>query len=193
MGGRGAGSSISKEVPFEKWGANKEHETIYDEEGTAVGSIYDETRYNMVSDIHKMTKKEILGDLEAWKNDDGTYGDDDTRILVWYDDGSYVIAEEIEPGKRLKKSGIAGVSISTGDYESVWGNEYDTRTRQWTPLKTWSEDGESGLSNVYSGYKPDSMYKVRIKRYSEKYYRKDGTIAYRTRYETIKRSTTVKL
>lgn len=52
--------------------------------------------------------------------------------------------------------------------------------------------GESGKSNVYSGYKATGEYKVRIKREGIKMQRRDGTTYYKTQYETLRKSTVKK-
>lgn len=166
MGGRGQKAPGGvKTVSMEKWGRDITiPEAVYeviDGQKTVVGEIYDDREYDQVPDIRKTTKKQTLEEVDAWRSEDGTYGNEDVTIYIQYDDGNMVDLDDLD-GKSYKKSGIIGVSISTPDYEMVWGDEMHKGQR--IPMKTWSEDGESGLSNVYSGYKSTKMRKVRKKR-----------------------------
>lgn len=197
FGGRGAsaGTGSGKEVDIDKWGKfiNRYEATlIKDKDGTVIGRIYDDIRYEQEEDIRKITKKAILEDVDAWRMDDGTYGDEDTHIGIAYADGTHVNLNDLD-GKPYKKKDIIGVHISTGDYESVWGGEYNPRTRQIEPYKTWSEDGESGQSNVYSGYKATAEYYVRIQetdvkkhsKYRGDYWEKERKILRRSKKRKI--------
>lgn len=186
MGGRGAGGKISRVIDYDKWGKMVD-ETLRDKDGTVIGRIWDEYQYDKVEDIKPITKKEILDDIDAYRNDDGKYGwgDGDVAIYVAYDDGKFVNVTELE-GKAYKKKGIIGASISTPDYESVWGGEINKKTGKKEMWQTWSEDGNSGHQNSYSGYKTVSQRIVRRKRVSVKTTRKDGTIYYKPTYSTLR-------
>lgn len=173
-------------VKYEDWGTFKsgaDVELLYDENGSMIGKIEDEWRYINEPDIHPVTKKEVLEDIDAWRMDDGTYGDQDTKIYLAYKDGTFVDADDLN-GKAYKKSGIVGASISTGDYEMVWGGEMKNGVLQ--PWETWSEDGESGYRNSYSGYKAVGEYKARVK---TTYNNPNGKGGYKTIRETLQQST----
>ena len=160
------------------WGQHKEIiETGDDGIPTVVGYIGDELRYITEPEERPITKKEIMAEIEGWKNDDGTYGDDDTHITIAYDDGTF-FANDMSGGnyrEKMKKTGIIGASLSTADYEMVWGGEMNRKTGQIEPYKTWvspydEEEGREGKSNSYSGYKTVGMYRVRVKTtYNNKY------------------------
>lgn len=179
----GRGSSGMGENPmsvdWDKWGEiiNYEPIEITDENGEriVIGHIQDELRSITVPEERPVTKAEVMKDIQDWKNDDGSYGDEDVHIFVAYDDGTFFTNDW--SGSRggniyrdkLKKTGVIGASISTGDYEMVWGGDKgkNGEIRKW---ETWSSDGESGKSNTYSGYKTTGMYRVRVKRtYNERF------------------------
>ena len=196
MGGRGSSSSgdprnryKKKEdpmnVPYDEWGVPINFEPIYetvDGEKTQIGYIEDDIRYEQVEDIHPVTKKQVLDDINAWRNDDGTYGDEDTAIYLAYKDGTFVDTDDLN-GKAFKKTGIVGASISTGDYEMVWGGEIG-RDGTLHPWKTWSID-DTGVSNSYSGYKPVAKWRIRT-RVTHNNKRENGT--YYTKREIIRQS-----
>lgn len=194
MGGRGASSSGGggsvKTVPYDSWGKMKE-EWLRDKDGNLIGTIKDDTRYIYEPDIRPITKKEILSDIDGWRNDDGTYGDQDTAIYLAYKDGSFVNVNDLD-GKAYKKSGIVGASISTADYESAWGGEVNKKTGNidpWT-VHNFDDDGNEveGKANSYSGHKATGKYIVRTKTtYNNPNPRRDGT--YITKYETLRKST----
>lgn len=184
-GGRRSGANAMS-VPYEEWGKEID-KPILDGEGNTIGYIEDETRYVYEDDIRKVTKKEILNDIDGWRNDDGTYGNEDTSILLVYEDGAVVDVDDLN-GKRYKKAGIIGASVTTGDYEMVWGEEYVRRNgrRERVPIQTFSEDGESGLTNSYSGVKATGAYKVRVR---TTYNNPNGRGGYKTERQTIRKST----
>ena len=199
MGGRGSSNGV-KTVSYSKWGKRKQNEQIYgvDENGErmTVGYVDDEYEYDSVEDIRPVTLAQLKREINDWLNDKDengwwSYGTADTRIVVAYDNGD-VIADDELGGKKFKKSGIIGVAISTGDYEEVAGDEWvGTGTRkQRIPMRTWSPDGETGLTNSYSGYKST---KVRLVRREERYvpvYDSQGNVVrYRTVRKVIRRST----
>lgn len=133
FGGRGATSSIgsTKEkmnVPYDRWG-KMISEDIRDDDGTIIGSIEDVERYVTEDYVEPTTKKAVLADIDAWRNDDGTYGDNDVAIYLAYNDGKFVDVKDLD-GKAYKKTGIVGASISTGDYEMVWGGRNQLKNRQ---------------------------------------------------------------
>lgn len=185
MGGRGSSSSGSiKTVAYDKWGKMID-EDIIDKNGDKVGYIRDEYVYTSEPDIRPVTKKDVLSDIDGWRNDDGTYGDNDTSISLAYKDGTFVDVDNLD-GKAYKKTGIVGASISTGDYEMVWGGEVNKKTGKIEPWQTWSEDGKSGATNSYSGWKTTGQYKVRRK---VTFNNPNGKGGYKTKYETLRKST----
>ena len=182
-------------VDYDKWGTPLQGSNIKeiiekDEDGhdVVIGYIEDKLRFVMAEEERKVTKAEVMNEISGWKNDDGTYGDDDVKIFVAYDDGTFFSNDSRGVSyyrEKLKKTGVIGASISTGDYEMVWGGEKDRKTGQFRPWKTWTEDGESGKSNTYSGYKVVGQYWVREKRtYNEKF--PNGR--HRTKIEIIRKS-----
>lgn len=175
-------------TPYTKWGAMIEHEDIRDKEGNLIGYISDDYVYITEPDIRKITKKEILSEVRTWKMDDGTYGDEDISIFIAYNDGKTWSSDSGE--KTFKRQGIVGVSISTPDYEMVWGGERNRRTGIIEPYQTWSEDGESGAENSYSGYKNVGRYIVRRK---VTFNNPNGRGGYKPKTEIIKRSTVKKM
>lgn len=187
-GGRRAENVDEMNVPYDKWGEEIQNKLIRDSEGTVIGYIQDQIRFDYEPDIRKITKKDAMDDIEAWKNDDGTYGTGDEAIYVFYEKGM-VNVTELEEGQKFKKSGIIGISISTGDYEIVWGNERNSRTGKLEPITTWTESGEGGKSNVYSGYKAVSEYRVRVRETSVPEKTANGSVRYRRKREIIRKST----
>lgn len=180
MGGRGA--SMKSEVPYDKWGPEKD-EDIYDSDGNHIGRVEDRTVFINEPDVRPVTKAEVLKDIDNWRNDDGTYGDEDTAIYLAYKDGTFVDASDLN-GKAYKKTGIVGASISTADYEMVWGGEMKNGSLQmW---ETWSPDGGSGKHNSYSGYKTVGSYRERVE---TTYNNPNGKGGYTARRRVIRRST----
>ena len=203
MGGRGSSSPSGGDkrngygkkedpmnVPFDEWGQMINHEEIIDKNGDRIGYIQDEYAYNYEPDIHPVTKKDVLSEIDAWRNDDGTYGDEDTAIYLAYKDGTFVDTDDLN-GKAYKKTGIVGASISTGDFEMVWGGEVG-RDGEVHPWETWvspsdMDAGERGHSNSYSGYKATSYYKKRTR---VTFNTPNGRGGYKTVRETVRKSTT---
>lgn len=190
-GGRRAASGKSYDemhVPYDEWGEPVSYDQIYGEidgERAMIGWYEDRQVYDYVEDIRPVTKKDVLDDINAWRNDDGTYGDDDVTVMVAYKDGSVVSDDELN-GKAFKKSGIVGASISTADYEMVWGGEIgrDGNLHQW---KTHDSNGdERGPGNSYAGYKAVSVYWIRNKVMTTNR-RANGT--FYTTYERVRQST----
>ena len=182
MGGRGSGSGTRMNVPYEEWGKMVD-KPIKDKDGNTIGYIEDRDVYVSEPDYRTVTKKDVLNDIDGWRNDDGTYGDEDTAIYFAYKDGTFVDADDLN-GKKYKTTGLVGVSISTADYEMVWGGEIgrDGKLHQW---ETWSEDGESGRANSYSGYKAVAVYKERVK---TTYNNPNGKGGYKAVRKVIRRS-----
>lgn len=182
-------------VAYEDWGEEITITSItgeIDREKGAIGYIEDFQRFNSVPDIKPITLAEAKREIDAWLNDKDdnlgwTYGDNDTHIFVAYADGKQLSADELN-GKKFKKTGIIGVSVSTGDYEMVAGYEWHKGKK--IPLQTWSEDGASGQSNVYSGYKATETWKVRRVMTFEPKANGKGV---KTVYKTIRESTHRKL
>lgn len=175
-------------VPYDEWGEEVRYDPIYGEvDGidSLIGWYEDRKVFDYEEDIRPVTKKEVLEDINAWRMDDGTYGDDDVAIYIAYKDGTVVGKDDLD-GKAYKKTGIVGASISTGDYEMVWGGEIgrDGELHQW---KTWNpDDDEAGHANSYSGYKAVSSYWIRNKVITTNR-RKNGT--FYTTYERVRQST----
>ena len=178
----GHSTESGRNVPYDKWGPEKDREQIRDENGDLIGVIHDEIRYVQEEDIRPVTLKDVLADIDAYRQDDGTYGDDDISISLAYEDGTFVDVNALN-GKRYKKKGIVGAHIGTPDYEMVYGGEM--RNGSLRPWQTWSEDGESGHSNSYSGYKATGAYRVRIR---TTFNNLDDRGRYRTKHEIIRRS-----
>lgn len=159
-------------VAFEKWGKEISIEKFTDKNGRT-GYIEDVRRYNQVEDIVEVTLAKAKKEIDVWLNDKDefgySYGDDDVFIFVAYEDGTHKTKDDLG-GKKFKKSGIIGVSISTGDYEMVAG--YETHKGKRIPLQTWSEDGKSGRTNVYSGYKSTETWIERVQTTYEPYFNK---------------------
>ena len=176
-------SGKSMNVPYDKWGREVSNEIIRDEDGNTVGSIDDETIFIYEEDVQPVTKKQVLQDIDGWRNDDGTYGDGDVNITIAYEDGTFVTSDDLN-GRRYKKSGIIGASISTADYEMVWGGEIN-RNGRFVEWQTWSEDGESGKSNAYSGYKAVEKYRQRVR---TTYNNPNGRGGYKTVRTIIRKS-----
>lgn len=182
MGG-GTSKGGVKVVPYDEWGREiniKKYKNGY---------IEDVLRSDQEPDIRRVTKKDVLDDIDAWRNDDGTYGDNDVKIYLAYKNGDVVDADDLD-GKPYKKAGLTGASISTGDYEMVWGGETNKRTGEVNKWQTWSEDGESGKSNSYSGYKTVAVWRERVYTHYEP--RENGK-GYRAVREVLRRSTKKKV
>ena len=183
LGSRGSGSGSQMNVPFDKWGREVNDEPVYDKEGNTVGYISDELRSITEEYTEEVTKKQVLEDIDAWRMDDGTYGDDDVAIYLAYKDGTFVDVKDLN-GKAYKKTGIIGASISTGDYQMVWGGEI-TKKGDFVEWQTWSPDGESGESNSISGYKTVGVYRQRVK---TTFNNPNGRGGYKTKREVLRKS-----
>lgn len=159
---------------------------------TIVGRIRDEIRYITQPDEHPVTRAEIMREIAGWQNDDGTYGDDDTSIFIAYDDGTFFSSSyPIKEGKyrdKLKKTGVIGATLSTPDYEMVWGGERN-RAGRIEPYQTSTpydeSEGIGGKSNSYFGYKTVGEYRVRVKTI---YNHKLPNGRYTTKREVIRKS-----
>lgn len=160
----------SMNVPIEKWGTflnGADMQMLRDENGTIIGNIQDHYRWETEPVHRTITKKEALNDLEGWKNDDGTYGTGDEAIYIAYNDGRFLNLTDGDEHKRWSKQGIAGISISTGDYEMVWGGELNKRTGQIESYTTYEFDSNAnpiaGYKNSYSGYRTTAEWYERVK------------------------------
>lgn len=195
-----------KVVPYDKWGKmlqGRDAKDILDKNGDRIGIIEDEIRYNQVEDVWKVTLADAKRDLNGWLNDKDengwSYGNEDTSFFVAYADGTQLGDDELD-GKKFKQTGIIGIAIQTGDYEMVAGDEWVRRNGKMerVPIQTWSEDGESGLSNVYSGYKSTEAWIERVETtwnnpVQRTGYGGDKYTAYITKRKVIRRSTRRKL
>lgn len=184
---------VAQEIGLDAQGTERLLRDVYEE---------DDIRYNSVEDIRPITKREIIDDIWAWRDDDGEFSDPDISVFLQYDDGTvYINGWGSSSGSHYrdkpKKSGVIGASINTGDYEEVWGYEVNERTGKRSLIQTWSEDGESGLTNTYSGYKQVSKYRVRKRTttYWDDNYKKYGYYGpkggYRTKIDVVRKSKTV--
>ena len=181
MGGRGSSNpgGGKMNVDFDKWGKpldGLDAKEVRDKDGTIIGYTHDEMRFTSVPEERTVTRAEVMKDISNWRNDDGSYGDDDTKIFIAYEDGTFFDSDNaVKKGDyrdKLKKTGVIGASISTTDYEMVWGGEYRWKNgkKELVPWTTHDTDGVSGKSNTYSGYKITGMYRVRVKTtYNEKF------------------------
>ena len=193
----GNGSPADMNVDWDKWGKvldGANHVAVYDKDGNVIGYIRDDLRFTMIPEERTVTRAEVMKDISGWQNDDGSYGDEDTKIYIAYEDGTFFDSEyPIKRGDnrdKLKKTGVIGASVSTPDYEMVWGGEYKYKNGQkqlvpWTTHSTDEDGNDTGKSNTYSGYKITGEYRVRTKTtYNEKF--PNGRP--RTRIETIRQS-----
>lgn len=180
-------------IPYKDWKHQEDRKDDHYDASTPY-SIYehDEKHYVREKDIRKVGKKDTIEEVEAWKNDDGTYGtgNGDESIYVIYDDGSYEELTDGETHRGWKSKNIKGISISTGDYMQVWGEEYNSKTKEWTPLETYEFDDNAnpiqGYSNSYSGGKFTGEYNARIRRTTT--FNKERN-RWDTKYETTAMST----
>ena len=154
-------------IPYDDW-KHEDDKRITSEDGRVYGREFDNNIYIQDKDIRKVTKADTLRTLEEWKMDDDTYGTGtgDESIHIYYDDGSILELTDGEPHKRWKKQGIKGITISTADYEQVWGHYYDRKAQEWKLHETHEMDENlndvPGYSNSYSGYKVTGAYKTRV-------------------------------
>lgn len=152
-------------IPYDQWKHEEDKHTARGTEKPYDVYERDETRYIHEKDIRKVTKKSTMEEVEVWRNDDGTYGTGDESIYIFYDNGKFVDLTDGEVHERWSKQGVRGISISTGDYQQVWGEEYYPKTKEWKPIQTDEFDEDSnpidGYSNSYSGYKATGVYNVR--------------------------------
>ena len=184
-------------IDYDSWQKKEDtRDDHYDEEHPYSVRESDETRYIMDKDIRKISKKKALDDIEQYKMDDDTYGfgQGDESIWVIYDDGRYFELTDGEPHKRWSKQGIRGISISTGDYEIAWGEEYYPKDREWRPIRTHEFDEDSneieGFANSYSGYKATGKYKVRLQ---EVMFLNEQRKRWEKKYKTLAMSTVKKI
>ena len=183
-------------VPYDNWGKEIQIESFTDENGIT-GYIEDVQRWNYEQDPTQITKKDALSEIRNWeeKTEDGwQYSDDDVHIYVAYENGDTLGDDELN-GKRFKRSGIIGISVSTPDYSMVWGEDWrgSGRNRERTPMTGFYEDPDNGpfYTNTMLGYKATEVWRERIKTTYEPYTRQtyDGpTTAYRPKREVIRRS-----
>lgn len=175
--GRGSSGNSSSQmnVDWDKWGKvldGGDFQWVYDKDGNVIGDIRDELRFTSVPEEHTVTRAEVMREISGWKNDDGTYGDDDVKIFVAYEDGTF-FDSEIAGGRnnyreKLSNKKVIGASISTPDYEMVWGGEYRWKNGQkqlvkWTTHSTDENGNDTGKSDTYSGFRTTGQYRVRVK------------------------------
>lgn len=178
-------------VPYDEWGPEISIQSHKDKDGNNY-YIQDEYRRELEPEHRTITKKYALDDVEAWKNDDGTYGTGDEAIYIAYEDGKFLNLTDGDTHRRWSKQGISGISISTGDYQVVWGGEWIRKPYQQPVFEKyttseWDSDSNpvDGYSNSYSGYRTAAMWKVRVKT-SYPYNEKTGK--YETKREILRQS-----
>ena len=179
-------------VPYDEWGVRVDSEPIYEdrEDGRwVIGSINDVQEVEWEPYVENVTKKDLLGDIEAWKNDDGTYGTGDEAFYITYENGNTLDLTDGQPHKRWSKQGIIGVFYSDSDTSAVWGDDWvgsgygRTRVQQTVEEHDKNFDPTGRMhTNARVGYK---QTKRRWKRVEERY---DTQTGKRTR-RTIRQST----
>lgn len=154
-------------VPYEKWGDMISMEQVGEHE-----YIEDSYRADKEPEHYTINKKQALSAIEEWKMDDGTYGTGDEAIYVAYANGDFLELTDGEPHKRWSKKDIVGISVSTADYQIVWGGERNNNRNSanfgkiipYTTTEWDSNDNAvEGYSNSYSGYRTSAVWKVRVK------------------------------
>lgn len=190
VSGMGGGDSMA--VPYGEWGERlngMNAEPIYNENGEMIGEIVDSELWFKDPVIEKATKKQAIDEAFSYKNDDGTFGDDDIQIYATYADGSSWSSDSGQ-NKGLKKSGLIGISVSTPDSETAWGEDFigRGRDRRRVPnrLSYDPDTGEEGPANSTKWYKITGKQLIR-QRIIYNNQRKDGR--YYTTRETIRQST----
>ena len=193
---RKAKKSDEMNVPYDQWGREISIESVTDENGRTA-YIEDVQRWNYEHDPTPITKKDALSEIRNWeeKTDDGwQYSDDDVHIYVAYENGDTLGDDELN-GKRFKRSGIIGISVSTPDYSLVWGEDWkgSGRNRERTPMTGFYEDPDEGpfYTNTMLDYKVTEIWRERIKTTYEPYETTrfgEKTTLYRTKREVIRRS-----
>lgn len=181
-------SPSSKPVPYDSWGTMVD-EPIKDREGNTIGYIEDDDVYIYEPDIQEVTRADVLRDIKGWRNDDGTYGNEDVSISIAYDDGTFLSLDD--GATKFKRTGIIGAAITTADYEMVWGGNLN-KYREFQPWYAHNEDGEEdeSLQNVYAGYKATGVYRIRTR---VTYNNPNGRGGYTTRRQRLRTSTVKKL
>lgn len=115
-------------VPYDEWGemltGAGDAIPVYDDEGRMIGEIYDDWQSEYEPVTEKANKKAVMALADGeWTGE--TYGDDDTRIYIQYDNGDLVDAtEDLKKGKKYKKKGIVGMQVTTPWQAAAWGVEY---------------------------------------------------------------------
>ena len=196
-GGQGQKREDPMSVPYDQWGEELSIESFTDERGNT-GYIEDVRRWNYEQDPMPITKKDALSEIKNWEDktaDGWQYGDDDVHIYVTYENGDTMADDELN-GKRFKRTGIMGISVSTPDYSLVWGEEWrgSGRNRERVPMTGFYEDPDNGpfYTNTMLGYRNTETWLERVrteyvpvtrKRYGDEY------TAYEPRRTVIRRST----
>ena len=190
MGSVGANTNNQMNVPYDEWGPELKTEYIYetiDGERTMVGWVEDSTRYVTEHQLTPVTKKEAVDfALEFWDKADGWTVDDDYKIYLAYDDGTFRDVAD-DPKKGLNRRGLIGVSVSTPDDEIVWGgnNTWHNGHKEFQQWSVHDEDGNEVEGNFHSWYKTTGSYKVRVESRTVK----QSGGRYKKQYRTIRKST----
>ena len=200
-GGQGQKKEDPMNVPYDQWGREISIESFTDENGMTY-YVEDVQRWNYEEDPTPIKKKDALNEIRNWedKTEDGwQYGDDDIGIVVAYANGDVLGKDDLR-GKRFKRDGIIGISVSTPDYSMVWGEDWKGGYghRERTPMTGFYEDPDNGpfYTNTMLGYKVTEIWRERVKTTYEPYTTRrygEETTLYRTKREVIRRSTKKKV
>lgn len=191
---RGGKVGTAQSVPIDKWGREINNEpikrTLPDGTTEVYGYTNDENVYEYEPFVQSITKKEILSEIDALKNDDGTYGDDDYGIFVSYENGE---TWDNSSGQKLKKKGIIGVSVNTPDEQMVWGEDWigSGRNRRRVPMESVETDEVPAKTNSRIGYRAVSVYKQRVRTTYDNIDPRTG--GYKPKREIIRKSSVKKL
>lgn len=172
-------------VPYDKWG-----DMISIQEDGDHAYIKDEYRAETEPEHYSITKKQAIDAAKEWEMDDGTYGTGDEKIYIAYANGDFLDLTDGDPHKRWSKKDIVGISVSTADYQLVWGGERNRKTGEIEPYTTTEFDDNSnmieGYKNSYSGYRTSATWKVRVR---ESYVPDEKKGTYKTVRKIIRQST----
>ena len=193
----GQGQKDTMNIPYDKWGKEIGIESFTDENGIT-GYIEDVQRWNYEEDPTPITKRDAINEIRNWEDkgaDGWEYGDDDIGIVVAYENGDVLGKDDLN-GKRFKRTGIIGISVSTPDYSMVWGEDWRGvgRSRERTPMTGFYEDPDNGpfYTNTMLGYKVTEVWRERVRTTYEPYTTRrygEETTMYRPKREVIRRST----
>ena len=184
-GSSGSKSQNSMNVPYDEWG-KEVSEDVYDKDGTRIGEIEDVNVWVSEPQLDEVTKKEAVNyALEFYsKLDGGRLVDDDYKIYLAYEDGTFRDVAD-DPKKGLNRKGLIGVSVSTPDDEMSWGGNIG-RNGQFQQWGVHDGNGDEVEGNYHSWYKTVGVYKQRVK---TTYNNPNGRGGYKIKREILRRST----